>query len=139
MHIYDSHHILEVAVMALIKCPECEADVSNKAMCCPKCGYPINKIEIETEEDRVVIRGKNKGKTILIFGSILFLISMALGLGTIDAQTALSAKRLTRGLYGSEAFKWLILRYVPDLLLWSSIILVLVGIIFIIINRKKDR
>lgn len=29
--------------MALIRCPECEAEVSDKATSCPKCGYPINK------------------------------------------------------------------------------------------------
>ena len=27
--------------MALIKCPECGAEVSDKAEACPKCGYPI--------------------------------------------------------------------------------------------------
>lgn len=29
--------------MALIKCPECELQVSDKALSCPHCGYPINK------------------------------------------------------------------------------------------------
>ena len=29
--------------MALIKCPECGTEVSDKASCCVKCGYPINK------------------------------------------------------------------------------------------------
>jgi ribosomal protein L7/L12 len=28
-------------IMALIKCPECGHDVSDKAASCPKCGYPI--------------------------------------------------------------------------------------------------
>ncbi len=28
--------------MALLKCPECEHDVSDKAAACPHCGYPIN-------------------------------------------------------------------------------------------------
>lgn len=28
--------------MALLKCPECSHDVSDKAMTCPHCGYPIN-------------------------------------------------------------------------------------------------
>ena len=28
--------------MALLKCPECTHDVSDKAMTCPHCGYPIN-------------------------------------------------------------------------------------------------
>ncbi len=29
--------------MALIKCPECERDVSSKATACPHCGYPIER------------------------------------------------------------------------------------------------
>lgn len=28
--------------MALLKCPECTHDVSDKAMTCPHCGYPMN-------------------------------------------------------------------------------------------------
>ena len=28
--------------MALLKCPECQHDVSDKAAACPHCGYPIN-------------------------------------------------------------------------------------------------
>lgn len=28
--------------MALLKCPECAHDVSDKAVACPNCGYPIN-------------------------------------------------------------------------------------------------
>lgn len=35
--------------MALIKCPECGKEVSDKAGACPSCGYPIQqKIEIST-------------------------------------------------------------------------------------------
>lgn len=29
-------------LMALLKCPECKHDVSDKASACPHCGYPIN-------------------------------------------------------------------------------------------------
>lgn len=29
--------------MALIKCPECELQVSDKAISCPHCGYPLDK------------------------------------------------------------------------------------------------
>lgn len=28
--------------MALISCPECRREVSDKAPACPHCGYPIN-------------------------------------------------------------------------------------------------
>lgn len=30
--------------MAIIKCPECGHDVSDKAAACPNCGYPVSKI-----------------------------------------------------------------------------------------------
>lgn len=29
--------------MALVKCPECGKDVSDKANTCPNCGYPLHK------------------------------------------------------------------------------------------------
>jgi hypothetical protein len=29
--------------MALLKCPECAHDVSDKAVSCPNCGYPMNR------------------------------------------------------------------------------------------------
>lgn len=31
--------------MALIKCPECLQDVSEKAVSCPRCGFPISNDE----------------------------------------------------------------------------------------------
>lgn len=30
--------------MALIKCPECNKEISDKATACPNCGYPIAKV-----------------------------------------------------------------------------------------------
>lgn len=30
--------------MALLKCPECQHDVSDKAIACPHCGYPMNSL-----------------------------------------------------------------------------------------------
>ena len=29
--------------MALIKCPECGKEISDKAKACPECGYKMNK------------------------------------------------------------------------------------------------
>ena len=34
--------------MALIKCPECGKEISDKASRCPKCGYPIEIIKKES-------------------------------------------------------------------------------------------
>ena len=44
--------------MALINCPECMKDISDKASNCPQCGYPISKIDeiinIENNEEILV-------------------------------------------------------------------------------------
>ena len=42
--------------MALIQCPECELQVSDKALSCPHCGYPLK------EKDQTKGRGKAKPK-----------------------------------------------------------------------------
>lgn len=36
--------------MALIQCPECGKEVSDKARKCPHCGYPLEDIDFEKEE-----------------------------------------------------------------------------------------
>lgn len=123
--------------MALFKCPECGKEISDKASSCPGCGYPINRIEIETEQDKINIREKNRGKNFLTFGGILFLITMVFGLSTANTEASLRAKKITRGLYESEAFEWLFLRYAPTLLLWISIILVVIGIVFLALSKRK--
>lgn len=125
--------------MALIKCPECGYEVSDKAASCPKCGYPINKVEIETEEERVSVRAKHKSRSFLTFGSILFVVSMIFGLSTANDECMLRAKKITSGLYGSEEIRWLILRYVPGLLLWVSIVLVIIGSIYLISSKRKSK
>lgn len=39
--------------MALIKCPECEKEVSDSAKCCPNCGCPI-KSHIRTSNSKEI-------------------------------------------------------------------------------------
>lgn len=38
--------------MALINCPECGREVSDKAEKCPNCGYNIGKQMIEMEDKK---------------------------------------------------------------------------------------
>ena len=38
--------------MALIKCPECDLQVSDKAISCPHCGYPIQELPKKTSVSR---------------------------------------------------------------------------------------
>ena len=40
--------------MALIKCPECGKDVSDKATACIHCGFPLNVAEPVNEEISIV-------------------------------------------------------------------------------------
>ena len=49
--------------MVLIKCPECEKDVSEKARACPNCGYPIYPF------------GKKLIRLLSIFFAIMFVVS----------------------------------------------------------------
>lgn len=36
--------------MSMVKCPECNGDVSNRAEVCPHCGYPLKPKETQNEE-----------------------------------------------------------------------------------------
>lgn len=45
--------------MALITCPECGKEVSDKAKMCPNCGYPINDPTVpDVEHDILVFKGQ---------------------------------------------------------------------------------
>jgi len=57
--------------MAIIKCPECNKDVSDKAASCPNCGNPINcsiKCPKCGSENTKAISGANKIMSIYMFG-----------------------------------------------------------------------
>ena len=74
--------------MALIKCPECGTDVSDRAESCPKCGYPIagggstqahaGKIQtIEQTSKRYKLQ--QMLSTLLIIGSVIVIIAGSSG------------------------------------------------------------
>lgn len=73
----------------------------------------------------------------MIFGGILLVVTMVFVLSTANIEATFRAKRLTVGLYGSEALEWLFLRYAPTLSLWISIILIVIGIIFLVISKRE--
>jgi DNA-directed RNA polymerase subunit RPC12/RpoP len=73
--------------MALIKCSECQKEVSDKAVSCPNCGNPIfleenqvvNKVEIEMTNKKWKKRSLF-AIALLFFGFILMSKSTGLGL-----------------------------------------------------------
>jgi hypothetical protein len=54
--------------MALIKCPECDASVSEEAATCPKCGYPLKPAPDLTVITRRFFRGFQWRTKAQIFG-----------------------------------------------------------------------
>lgn len=73
--------------MAMIKCPECGREISDKAEKCPHCGCPIkdNVIKTKVKEEKI-IAGKNSGLgiTALVFSAIGLTFIVGLVLSIID-------------------------------------------------------
>lgn len=62
--------------MALIKCSECDADISDKASVCPKCGCPLDITKQIMSDAK-----KKKRKKVIIFLIISFAVIMVLSMG----------------------------------------------------------
>jgi hypothetical protein len=66
--------------MALINCPECSSEVSDKAGDCPKCGFPLKKKKdrVKTEDQGYFLQFMNVGclaVVIFLVLAMLYLIS----------------------------------------------------------------
>lgn len=51
--------------MALVKCPECGKEISNKAEVCPNCGYPISRDNTDTEKGKEENTNSQEGEKTL--------------------------------------------------------------------------
>ena len=68
--------------MALIKCPECGKEVSDKAPACIHCGFPLTDLEVRSQFYKVVLTSiqiKQKIKTVTLVRQIT-------GLGLAEAK-----------------------------------------------------
>ena len=70
--------------MALIKCPECGKDISNKAIVCPNCGNPISGEAISSENIRNSVT-KRKPLYWVILAILLLIIAFIL-INSIDGN-----------------------------------------------------
>ena len=61
--------------MALIKCPECNKEISDKAKKCPNCGFPIKRKKVRT------LKKKKKSKSIFIVFTLAILFFIVGGIG----------------------------------------------------------
>lgn len=69
--------------MALIHCPECNREISDQAVACPGCGYPIQKAAApETEQQRILKEAREKDQVFLrkagigLFIGIILLLAL---------------------------------------------------------------
>jgi DNA-directed RNA polymerase subunit RPC12/RpoP len=65
--------------MALIKCPECGREISDKAAACPECAYPIKALTIEATAKR--------WKALELFGALAVVIGVVWIIAGSLAQT----------------------------------------------------
>lgn len=71
--------------MALIKCPECDKEISDKVVSCPHCGYPLvssgqNSQRVELASVNIKLSKERKRKVFIIIGSIMVVLLIALGI-----------------------------------------------------------
>ena len=73
--------------MALIKCPECNHEVSDSAETCPNCGYRLK--ENKTDDAASVIKDEliRKAKIEIVAGVILFIIGLAILIAALCSST----------------------------------------------------
>jgi hypothetical protein len=57
--------------MALIKCPECSGDISDKAAACPHCGYPIGRTAQGAGPVQVIEKTGRGWKAVRVLGWLL--------------------------------------------------------------------
>lgn len=64
--------------MALIQCPECGKDISDKAVSCPNCGYPLSSDELlKTGDPKFTDEKGTLKRHFVIIGPIVALIAIA--------------------------------------------------------------
>ncbi len=60
--------------MALVKCPECSAEVSAAATTCPKCGHPLTNSKPKSTGQATIAVLLGLGASWLWFGAHLYFI-----------------------------------------------------------------
>jgi ribosomal protein L37E len=93
----------ELAPMALMRCPECQHEVSTRAASCPHCGYPIHpqRQPPSWHDDPDLVRLVERERwaresapiiivTLLVADLILFCIALATGTIPLVISTVIS-------------------------------------------------
>ncbi|MDP3297600.1 MAG: zinc ribbon domain-containing protein [Thermodesulfovibrionia bacterium] len=75
--------------MALIKCPECGTEVSDKAVACPKCAHPIvegSAEQAQTVKAQPIKKTAKKYKGKMLIGIFLMVLGFLLIVSSVSGQ-----------------------------------------------------
>lgn len=79
--------------MAMINCPECGKNISEKAFSCPNCGYPLNENAVDT---KISIRSKMPGRGLGIAGMIMGILGVVYSPITLISTTDIDTNTIQR-------------------------------------------
>lgn len=119
--------------MALIKCPECGQEISDKAVTCPKCGCPTSeqKSVIVKKDYKATAKGFTVATIIAIIAVIIYSIC------TTDAELMAKAQYLTsgQGNYKTYAF----IGHLFDFIIFGLLFLTVISWIIYFVNKPKGK
>ena len=75
--------------MALIKCPDCGSQISDKAALCPHCGIDVQKTMAEIREKQRLQRKKRR-KRIIVSAASVFVVGVVAVLAYLYSIDALN-------------------------------------------------
>lgn len=73
--------------MAMIKCPECGKEVSDKARSCPNCGNPMTDNQLSFVKDKLTLISWNLS---VIKGLIIFAVIVSIIVGIVTACSTIA-------------------------------------------------
>lgn len=120
--------------MAMIKCPECGKEVSEKAPLCPNCGYPINP-ETRNINNDIKESKRASGKVFLIMGILCWVGFFIYRLSIADDYLSEKTFYVMNGYYRTSLIP--ICRILTPIMEWGGLILIVLGIVIMIVHRKK--
>lgn len=118
---------MEVSIMALINCPECNKEISNSAKTCPHCGYKFkNNIWM-----------KIWSKRLIVIGVISTICSLIYSCATADSRLQARAYALTHN--GYYSFKYQVSSFLLNVFSNGGLLLIVIGIILFVIYKKNSK
>lgn len=95
--------------MALINCPECNQQVSDRAPSCPKCGCPIGATPVQAAGNGQYVTTQGtakKHKGMQLVGSLIMALGVVMLIATWGAEDGPSAFGSLSVLTGFVVYLW---------------------------------